>query len=497
MKKFFQKSINILKSEYLWIILFALFFIFFTNIYPLILYDADDWTYVAQARSFMPIIGDWNPAKVLPETLMPLAGSISAFIVNIFVKDYVKSFMLVSSLLVSFFITIYIRSFYVLIESKFKLGKIKSSIVSLIFLAFHFIMFYSLEYNNEYLFYFHNVNCCYNYLMPNLICFTLVFNMITKEECGDYSMPKEYKIKSGIVALIYFLAIFSNLYCNIVISVYAGSKLLIEIIRKSKSKIKLNEFCKKNAKLILILGLWVISVLYELTGERALYGQDGNILELIVTCIKNLIYVIITYINKPLITISLVVLILSIITFIRKKIWKDTDLVELFEKIIICIFVIALYFILISSKVSTNNIFRTEALFGLYAYMLVILSLFICYLLKNFNIFNVFIVVLLAFLTIETNCAIPSYKINNSTQTPVEQVKKINSYILGEIIRADKEEKSTLQLYVPKYETTDNWPISTYYGERISNTLYRHKVISRKLIIDIIPDESINKKFLN
>lgn len=50
---------------------FGFLFVWFTQIHPLVVYDADDWTYLAYVRSATPIWGDWNPAKVFPETVMP------------------------------------------------------------------------------------------------------------------------------------------------------------------------------------------------------------------------------------------------------------------------------------------------------------------------------------------------------------------------------------------------------------------------------------------
>ena len=64
MKKDKTKSFIILG-----IIIFIFFVLFFTVIRPLIIFDADDWIYVApRNRSFVPITKIWNPAKVFPET---------------------------------------------------------------------------------------------------------------------------------------------------------------------------------------------------------------------------------------------------------------------------------------------------------------------------------------------------------------------------------------------------------------------------------------------
>ena len=63
--------------EALWCLaVFAFFYIWFSRIHPLVVYDGDDWSYIAFARRATPVWGAWNPAKVFPEVLMPLFSNI-------------------------------------------------------------------------------------------------------------------------------------------------------------------------------------------------------------------------------------------------------------------------------------------------------------------------------------------------------------------------------------------------------------------------------------
>lgn len=54
--------------------IFAFLFVFFARVHPLMLFDTDDWQYISYSRHAVPIWGDWNPTRVFPETVMPLAG---------------------------------------------------------------------------------------------------------------------------------------------------------------------------------------------------------------------------------------------------------------------------------------------------------------------------------------------------------------------------------------------------------------------------------------
>lgn len=85
--------------------IFAGLLFFFCRCCPLILYDADDWIYIAYKRIPLPIWGGWNPSRVFPETFMPLAGRISAKLVFPLIGDYVLAVMLVSAFMCALLIT--------------------------------------------------------------------------------------------------------------------------------------------------------------------------------------------------------------------------------------------------------------------------------------------------------------------------------------------------------------------------------------------------------
>lgn len=81
--------------------IFISMFIFFTGAHPLIIYDGDDWANLSHMRHFIPMWHGFNPIKILPETLMPLVGYLSGYVVTPIVKNYVVSVTIVSALLVT------------------------------------------------------------------------------------------------------------------------------------------------------------------------------------------------------------------------------------------------------------------------------------------------------------------------------------------------------------------------------------------------------------
>lgn len=79
-------------------------------------YDADDWTYLAYVRSATPIWGDWNPAKVFPETVMPFFSTVAVYTLMPLLGDYILAQTVMHALVVSISITVYVFCFTELVK---------------------------------------------------------------------------------------------------------------------------------------------------------------------------------------------------------------------------------------------------------------------------------------------------------------------------------------------------------------------------------------------
>ncbi len=101
---------------------FAFFYVWFSKVHPLIVYDADDWTYIAYVRRATPIWGEWNPAKVFPEVLMPFFSTIILHTLVPLTGDYITGFTVGHALVVSGFITVYAWSLVALLRRSFSLS---------------------------------------------------------------------------------------------------------------------------------------------------------------------------------------------------------------------------------------------------------------------------------------------------------------------------------------------------------------------------------------
>ena len=90
------------------LILIIFTYIFFRVIHPLIVFDTDDWWYIYFSRKAIPMPGTWNPARVLPEILMPLVSEIASYTLYPITNDFIGSLATVHALVVSLFVIIYI-----------------------------------------------------------------------------------------------------------------------------------------------------------------------------------------------------------------------------------------------------------------------------------------------------------------------------------------------------------------------------------------------------
>lgn len=121
-------------------LLFGATYILYTQVKPIMVCDPDDWTYISSIRYAIPLWKDWNPSKVLPETLMGLCGYFSAYVKHPIIGDYILSFTYVYAFVVSLFIGIYIIAILLFIRKIFDATIQCSLACSLIAYFLHFLL---------------------------------------------------------------------------------------------------------------------------------------------------------------------------------------------------------------------------------------------------------------------------------------------------------------------------------------------------------------------
>ena len=157
---------------------FIFFYIFYSFIHPLIPIDLDDWRYLVRNRLFMPIWGEGNPAKIMPEFLYPFISAIGIYTIFPITKDFIFTLTIVHSIFISLCMTGYTYMFIRLLKKRFSVSNSHSLLFTILFLLFHFLMFRTQESENVYMFYAIDLNCFYNYTLYLLKIKVFLLNLL-------------------------------------------------------------------------------------------------------------------------------------------------------------------------------------------------------------------------------------------------------------------------------------------------------------------------------
>jgi len=77
-------------------------FVFFASVHSMVPFSGDDWRYLSEDRRLpLPLPFTWNPTRVLPEIVMPLAGRVAAFVVAPLTGDYLSAAGLTTAVLLA------------------------------------------------------------------------------------------------------------------------------------------------------------------------------------------------------------------------------------------------------------------------------------------------------------------------------------------------------------------------------------------------------------
>lgn len=115
-----SRTNDLIITVILWVVVFVGFFIFFTVVHPLYVYNTDDWYGILSQRRAIPIWNHWNPTRVLPETLMPLAAELGIRFFMPVSGDFIGSMAIAFAMVLSAFYSTYFMLFYYLSAQKFK-----------------------------------------------------------------------------------------------------------------------------------------------------------------------------------------------------------------------------------------------------------------------------------------------------------------------------------------------------------------------------------------
>lgn len=473
---------------------FLCLFLFFTQINPIVILDGDDWYYISYSRSAIPLFGDWNPCRIFPEVFMRACTEIGVYIINPFLNDYISSISFAYGLVISIFITIYIIRFQKLMQSQFQLSRFSAIALSLLFLLFHFWIFRRNSSGNYYLFGSSDATCYFYYVIPNLLNASLVMFFLEKRL---YSF-KDYKSKvllSFIIVCVYF-AVFSNLFPSIILASLFGWVIVKYFIKNLQTKTVFSNL--KTIQLPIVgMILWIISLVFEAMGGRA---ADDSLNESggfnLFGSMKNLLSTVVSNSNRAFLLFVLTVIAVSIGLFIK----NNKDLKSKYKNIgsllitaLFCMVLSTVYLVLLSARVNSEYIKRTEVFFCIAFYFFIILSSLLCLFIKK-PIIKAILPLLLIIAVSITFTGSRTFFESNNIKVDSAVCKKIDDYCIKQIVDTDSNGLAEVELHVPIFDTSDNWPISDICAARMSESLYQHHVINHRIKVNVILDNHVNEQ---
>lgn len=486
-----------LRYEHLWYLsIFAFCYLWFAHIHPLVVFDADDWTYIAYVRKAMPVWGEWNPSRVFPEVFMPLVSSVAVFLLRPFGVGYMTALTAGNALVVSACITVYVFCFGQLMKRLFALGNLEAGYASALFLLLHFLVFRSRDFGNTYLFYCVNVTCYYYYLIPELISAALVMSMV-KNPSFDAFLEMGSPGKKGLFFLAVYLMIFSNLPASGILAVYAGARALLALLRQLKS-FRLKAYVRENGLYLLILGGWLFSAVFELSGGRAdSMGAESN--PLISGLVEALFVFKDTIFNCNRLFLVLCVGLFAVAAMLflltKKKETVDQTFLEQSIVWILSAGVMLLYTMILSAKVQVGYMARSEYLFGVFFFGLLLVLVSASYLMARKPKLLAVVPIALCILFFEIN--LPGNTFQEATMQYVDPgvCVQISNDLVEQALAAEKAGQSEMELYVPDWKNEDNWPHAVQLMDRMSQALVEHGVLREPIRMHIIPSADMNEKF--
>lgn len=474
---------------------FAFLLVFFLGYYPLTVNNLDDWTYLRFGRPAVPQAAQWNPARVLPEILMPACAQLAVWLVMPLTGDYLLAMSLVFSVVLCLFITVYVLLFARLLMRVMKIEAPMAALLSVLFLVFHFRSWMSVWIPSQHLFYSEGLTTTYYYTIPALLNIMLVLMM---EAAQNRVVSCDRPIAGGMMILLLYLAVFSNLYSSVIIAVYCGVSVVFSFVKKLREKTSLCAWLKRCVLQIGVLGMWFVSMFFELFGSRAdSMGASGSLF----ARIKHTISVLLMEVERMedtvfWLTFLMIAAGIVLLAFSRGKKEEDRTYAMAMLRYLACAGLTLIYLILLSAVVSTSYIARKDVLIGVMFFVFAAAFCSLAYIIRKWRPVA-FVLPLVTFvIAFDVLIGIGSFAQSNALGLPQRTCLEIGQSFVAQLLEADKAGKSKVTIAVPPGSARQgNWPYTYNMGYRMADALRDHGLIEHIQDVYIEIDEQFFETF--
>ena len=469
---------------------FSFLFVFFTQVHPLVIYDGDDWRYIAYTRQALPSWNEWNPSRVFAECFQPLMGYFAAYVLTPLIGDYLHAQTVAVALLLSLMVTAYLWLFYHVMLGTGG-GRFRALSMTVLFLLFHFLILKTQRAGNPYLFGSSSVTCIYNYLMPMLLNASLVLLMMWKGRLTEIFRGCS-AVQAGFLSFWIYFAIFSGVFHSIIFVAFLGWYSLFDL---QKSAGGVRKWAAAHRAELVVLVLWLFSLVIEMQGGRArAIGQPFFQLPWMETLQSAA--ALWHQLNTGVAAFGIVIAILAAVEICRKGQDEDERRTRTFLGLsALSMVVVFTYLFLVCTK-SVPVYFERSDVAGCGLFYLLLLT---CLAMNHFvrchpSFLRAMPLLLFVVLIASLN---PNRGFYPSTMghVPEKTCDAISHDILAQLLAAEQAGEERVTLHVPVGNAETNWPHDRFLKDVLNNTLTRHGVLMYPLEIEIQPDPEMNRKY--
>lgn len=466
---------------------FLFFLVFFTRIHPIVVFDTDGWRYSCLHRSALPLWKAWNPSRVLPEVLMPLASQLGAQIFYPIVGDIFFSLTLTHAIVVSTGIALLtwmlMRHF-----QREGSGVYACIAIGLLFLICHFLILRSAPSENSYMLLSVNGCCYYFYVLPNLLNCALALWLMDDPDLLHF-FSGELNLKKSAFVLFAYLCIFSNIWACITTAVYSGVTLLFRCVDAARKRGRwFADYMKENAILFVVLALWLAAQFFEYNGGRSVSVRNDHFFAQI-SQVFSYVRSTLRQVSRPYLCVAALLLAGGAIVALRMK---NRDQIRAGLSALICEALIGLYLIVTCAMAGPAYIARPDVFYGVFFMGMLVLLIAFSQIIRHVRWVRLVVPVCLLVLAVGCNTTEVTYLESTMLQTPPDVCNRINRDILKQLQAAEDAGLTEVELYVPLY-SGDNWPIAVYAGDDFAIAFQKLGVLKTRLhVTQMIPSEEKN-----
>ena len=466
--------------------------LFFELAHPLVILDADDWTYISESRAALPSGRFWNPARVLPEILMPWSAGLGVMLFG--GLGYIRAITLMNGLVLSLFITGYVLAFYRLLAARLALERGKAALLAALFLLLHFTLLRTQTAGNRHLFWAKDVCCVYYYVIPALLNCTLVMELARSGLHRRIWEAGELWRKSLLIAAAY-LAVFSNLFESAILACWCALELLTALFRLRREKTPPRQLLREQSFSLAVALLWLLSAWFESRGGRGAAAAALPLGQALGRSAAAALDFFRSFYALALLPILGSLLFAAILRPWRKAAERKGLLRELLLPLLAMGLLLALFQVLLCARVEPSYAGRSDVQFGACFVLLALAGLCLGLLLLRLEKLTLLLPLLLLVLFSVTSTRLRTFSESNDILAPASLCTAMDQDLVDQVLEAQARGERSLTLHVAVWEAEDNWPQSRYMGGRLAASLYKHGVTEELMEIEILPDPEVNERF--